>query len=94
MCYKFHTIIETAVTLDVYMLLLSVGDNKQFIGIFTVFTCSVNLQFYAKISLRIAIEYGFRFVPVIMDGAVLIHLIMITVTAIVITVKMVGVIFV
>ena len=49
------------------MLVVLIGDCKYFISIIAVFSCAVNLQLNAEISLRITIEYGFRLIAVIVD---------------------------
>ncbi|WP_363293561.1 hypothetical protein [uncultured Ruminococcus sp.] len=75
------------------MLIILVSNSKYLVGIIRVFTCSVYLQLYAEISNRIvSVKYGLRLPPIFVDTAAFVHLVMVTVTAIIVAVKVIGII--
>ena len=74
------------------MFLVPVGDSQYLIGVVTVLTRSVNLQFYPEISLRITVEYRFRLISVVMDRTVSVNFLMIAVRAVIIAVKMISIV--
>ena len=92
MRYQFHAVVERAVAFDVDMLLILIGNSEYLVSIIAVFTCSVNFKLNTEISMRIAIEDRLRFVSVVVDAPVTIYLIMITLTTVVVSVKMISII--
>ena len=75
------------------MLLVLIGDSEKFIGIIAVFACSVNFKLNTEISVRIAIENRLGLVSVIMDASVFVNFVVVTITAIIIAVKVISIIF-
>ena len=94
MRYQLHAVVERAVAFDVDMLLVLIGDSEKFVGIIAVFSCSVDFKLNTEISVRIAIEYRLGFVSVVMDASVFVNFVMIAVAAIIVTVKVISIIFV
>jgi hypothetical protein len=92
MRYQLHSVVKRAVTLDVDVLLVSVGDSKKLVSVVRVFACSVNFKLYAEISVRIAIEDRPRLISVVVDASVLINFVVVAVTAVIVTVKVIGII--
>ena len=93
MSNQLHTIIETTVSLDVDVLIILIGDREYFISVIAVFSCTVNLQLNSKIPLRIAVEYRLRLVAVVMYRTISVNLFVVAFTAVVVSVKVVGIIF-
>ena len=92
MCYQLHAVVERAVALDVYVFLVFIGNSENLIGIIAVFACSVNFKFNTEISVRIAIEYRLGFVSVIMDASVFVNFVVVTIAAIIVTVKVISIV--
>jgi len=87
-----HSVIEGTIPLDVDAISVTIADSEKLVSVIRILTSLVDLQFYPEISLGIAVEYGLRFVAIIVDTTRLIDFIMIALRAIVISVKVVGIV--
>ena len=91
---NFKTIIQRTVALAVDMFAANVRLLLDSGCAIIVFSCAVNLQFYAEISGTISVEDRFRFVAVVVDTTAFIDFIAVAVSAIVVSVKVVCIVLV
>ena len=73
---------------------MSVGNVQQFFRKVIISACSVDFQFDAKVTIAFAVENGVRFVAVLVDQVALLSLVLLAVTAVCLTVQIVGIVLV
>ena len=70
-CDKFHTILKTAVSLDVQVFDASVSDVEQLLSVIVYHATVINLQLNAEVSQALAVKHEIGGVVVFMDNVVM-----------------------
>ena len=70
-CDKFHTIIKTAVSLDVQVFGASVSDVEQLLSVIVYRAAVINLQLNAEVPQALAVKHEIGGVVVFMDNVVM-----------------------
>ena len=91
---QFHTIIQRTVCLDVEQVGMGIGNVQQLFRKVIVSACSVNFQFDAKVTIALTVEDGVRLVAVFVDQIAFFTLVLVAITAVCLTVQIVGIVLV
>ena len=89
---QLHTIVQRTVCFDVKQVCMGVGNVQQFFRKVVISACSVNFQFNAKVTVAFAVENGIRLVAVLVDQVAFFTFILVAVTAVCLTVQIVGIV--
>ena len=91
---QFHAIVQRAVCLDVEQIGMGICNVQQLFCKVIISACSVNLQFDAKVTIAFAVENRIRLVAIFVNQIALLSLVLIAVSAICLTVQIVGIVLV